>query len=96
MNVTFTVEGLNAQITWEDAPVGTSILLSYTIFCSVRGEEVLRAKLKPTLEFTLEELNPSTSYSCSLFGSTSGGDGPSADFDFMTEGLSHTQCKELH
>lgn len=61
-----------------------SILLSYTIVCSVGGEEALRAVLKPIQVFSLEELSPLTAYSCSMFGSTSGGDGPSANFVFTT------------
>ena len=88
-NVIAAVTGVNVRITWEDAPVGTGVLLSYTLFCSVGNEEVLRATLKPVQEFILEELNPSTNYVCGLFGSTSGGDGPSAVFNFNTEGLLH-------
>ena len=91
-NVVATVTGLSVQITWEDAPVGTGVLLSYTLFCSVSGDEVLRVILKPVQEFTLEELDPSTSYVCGLFGSTSGGAGPSASFIFTTEGLTHIHC----
>ena len=67
--------------------MGTGILLSYTLSCSVEDAEVLRVQLKPVQEFFLEELSPSTTYTCSLFGSTSGGDGPSANFTFNTEGL---------
>ena len=89
VNVVATVTGLSVQITWEDAPVGTGVLVSYTLFCSVIDDEVLRAVLKPIQEFSLEELNPSTSYVCGLFGSTSGGDGPSASFSFTTEGLTN-------
>lgn len=81
------VAGVNVNISWEHAPVGNGILLSYNLTCSVDGEEVLRAQLKPVQGFTLEELSPSTTYSCSMYGSTSGGDGPSATFTFTTDGL---------
>lgn len=63
-----------------------SIILSYTLTCNVEGDEALRVVLKPIQEFLLEELNSSTTYTCSMFGSTSGGDGPSANFDFITDG----------
>lgn len=72
---------------WDHAPVINSIILSYTLACNVGGEEALRVVLKPIQDFLLEELTPSTTYTCSMFGSTSGGDGPSANFEFTTDGL---------
>ena len=81
------VEGVNVSLLWDHAPVVNGIILSYTLVCNVEGEEPLRVVLKPIQEFLLEELTPSTTYTCSMFGSTSGGDGPSINFNFDTEGL---------
>ena len=82
-----TVTGVAVTLTWSPPPE-TPGLLSYTLSCSVDGAEALTVVLKSSLqEFTLEELLPATSYVCSFFASTSGGDGPTALHTFDTEGL---------
>lgn len=80
------VTRVSVNLTWTPPDVGTGILVSYDLRCSVLGNEVLRALLKPRLDFILEELLPATSYVCSISGATSGGDGPSAIVTFTTEG----------
>lgn len=87
-NVNTTVDGVSITIVWNPPPVGNSILASVTLNCSVNGEQVLNVVLNPIQQFTLEELNPSTTYMCILYGSTTGGDGPSASFTAVTEGSS--------
>ena len=52
------------------------MILYYTVACSVAGITEFSTKLKPVLEITLDQLMPSTDYSCSVFASSSGGDGP--------------------
>ena len=61
--------------------------MSYTLFCSVDGVEVFRALLKPVQTFIVEELYSATSYACEIFGTTSGGDGPTAIISLITDGL---------
>lgn len=53
--------------------------MSYTVYCSVAGVMQFHIQLKPILEIILDELTPSTNYSCSIGASTSGGDGPFTD-----------------
>ena len=39
----------------------------------------VNAQLKPTLTFTLNHLEPSTEYSCTVYASSSGGAGPTTE-----------------
>ena len=80
------VTGVSVILMWDPPDVGTGVIISYNLSCSVGDNEVLRALLKPRQEFLLEELTPDTSYECSLAGATSGGEGPSATISFDTEG----------
>ena len=74
------------SLEWNPPPDTTGVITSYTLFCSIDGEEVLRVRMKTVQFFTLEELNTATLYSCGMLASTSGGDGPPAVFSFETEG----------
>ena len=93
MNFTAIVDGVNIAFSWESPPVGSGIVVSYTFNCVSDGVKPLSVTLKPTLQFTLEELSPSTSYMCNIFGSTTGGVGPSAFIEVQTE--SKTLCFDL-
>ena len=93
MNFTATVNGLNIAFSWESPPVGSGIVVSYTLYCASDGVKSFSITLNPVLQFTLEELSPSTSYMCNIFGSTNGGVGPSAFIEVQTE--SKTLCFDL-
>lgn len=55
------------------------MILSYTLSCSVEREVEFTTQFKPILEITLNVLTPSTLYVCSVYASSSGGDGPPTD-----------------
>ena len=77
-NFTIAVDGLSLHFSWEP-PSEDLLVLSYTLSCSVRREIELTAKFKPILNITLDELKPLTPYACTIFSSTSGGNGPPTD-----------------
>lgn len=74
-NFSGSAEGLSISLTWSP-PEGDLLILSYTLSCTVDGEIVIEVVLNPIQALTLDELLPSTTYSCSLIATTSGGDSP--------------------
>ena len=70
---------------WEE-PEGDNPILYYVLACTVDGGEALRLSLKPILEITLDELSPSTQYTCTITAATSGGAGPFSDPIVATTG----------
>lgn len=72
------MDGVSLSFSWEP-PAGDGLILSYTVICSVSGLTEVNATLNPVLEVTLDELKPATNYSCRVYASTSGGNGPPTD-----------------
>ena len=81
------MDGVSISLSWGAPPLGGSLLVSYTLSCSVDGEQSFSVVLNPIQQFTLEEQSPSTTYTCSIFGTTRGGDGPAATIIITTSGL---------
>ena len=88
MNFTGIANGLGITFTWAPPPGGL-LIDSYTISCtSSDGSESFQLLLNPVLTFTVVELTPITTYSCTIFASTTGGPGPeSLAMDITTEGM---------
>ena len=79
------VEGVSLTFSWEE-PAGDNSIQYYVLACTVDGEEALRFPLQPILEITVEELMPSTDYTCTIAAATSGGAGPLSDALIATTG----------
>ena len=77
-NFTITVDGISLMFSWQP-PAGSRTILSYTVSCSVGRDVEFSARFNPVLGITLNELKPSTDYSCKVYASSSGGDGPPTD-----------------
>ena len=72
------VVGVSLRFSW-DEPAGDGLIQSYTLTCSVDGVEAFRIILKPILEIAVEELEQTTIYTCTIFATASGGNGPVSD-----------------
>ena len=72
------MDGVSLSFSWKP-PAGDVEILSYTVSCLVGGVTEINAQLNSILAVTLDELTPSTNYSCSVYASSSGGDGPPTD-----------------
>lgn len=79
--------GTGLYFRW-DAPEGSITILSYTITCYISSDLAINVTLNPVNSITLDEFMPSTTYTCSMLGSSSGGKGPSTNrVNVTTEGL---------
>lgn len=78
MNLTVTANGVSLSLSWQP-PAGDQTIVSYTVSCLVAGVVKVHAQLKPTLGITLNQLTPSTEYSCTVCASSSGGAGPTTE-----------------
>ena len=80
------MDGLSLNFSWQP-PTGDRVILSYTLRCSVNGTIEFSVQLNSVLQIILDELKPNITYSCTVYASSSGGDGPStAPVSAMTEG----------
>ena len=78
---------MSLTFSWEE-PEGDNLIQYYVLACTVDGGEALRLSLEPILAITLEELMPSTKYTCTITAATSGGAGPiSEPIVATTEGI---------
>jgi hypothetical protein len=75
LNFSVAAAGVSLAFSWEE-PEGNNPIQYYVFACTVEGGEALRFSLKPILAITLEELMPSTKYTCTITAATSGGAGP--------------------
>ena len=79
--------GTGLYFNW-DSPEGEIVILSYTITCYISSELAINVTLNPVNSVVLDEFTPSTTYSCSMYASSSGGRGPSTNsVDVTTEGM---------
>ena len=78
LSFTVTADGTTLRLNWQP-PAGDQTILSYTVSCSVAGVMRVYVQLKPILTFTLNHLEPSTEYSCTVYASSSGGAGPTTE-----------------
>ena len=78
LNFTVTADRTSLTLSWLP-PAGHQALLSYTVSCSVAGVVRVYAQLKPTLGITLNYLEPSTDYYCTVYANSSGGAGPTTE-----------------
>ena len=61
------------------------MIISYTVMCSdSNGDLVSTLSTVTNFTATLEDLSPHTSYSCSVYASTSIGSGPATTLNFTT------------
>ena len=78
MNITGVADSLGITFTWAPPP-GELLIDSYTLICTYGGGSTpIQVKLNPVQTFTLAELDPSTTYTCTISASTSGGPGPNS------------------
>ena len=71
-----------------DPPEGSIAILSYTITCYISSDLAINVTLNPVNSITLDEFMPHTTYTCSMYGSSSGGNGPMTNrVNITTEGL---------
>jgi hypothetical protein len=76
MNFTGVADGLGITFLW-NPPAGDLLIDSYTLRCMEDGSPALiQAELNPIQVFTLAELKPSTTYTCTIVANTTGGAGP--------------------
>ena len=82
------VIGTTLDFSWQPPAeeLRNGLIMSYSLSCSVDGEQIFSLVLEPVLGITLDDFRLSTMYVCSLFASTSGGAGPSANASATTEG----------
>ena len=88
-NFVVTVENTSLRFEW-DPPADDKIggtLISYTLTCSDTDDENFEVELKVIGNITLDEFLPSTAYTCTIFASTNGGDGPTASVTATTDGI---------
>ena len=79
--------GTGLYFRW-DAPADNIRIISYTITCYISSELTISITLNPVNSVTLDEFMPSTTYTCSIYASTTGGDGPStSSVNVTTEGM---------
>ena len=86
-NFTGDAEGLGITFSW-DPPAEELLLDSYNLSCMAdNGSQPIVVQLNPVETFTLAELSPATTYTCTIAAATTGGDGPpSPPIDVLTSG----------
>ena len=90
-NFAVSIEKTTLTFVW-DPPANDEIggtLISYTLACtddndSDNGFEV---DLKVIEKITVDEFLPSTDYTCTIYASTNGGDGPTASVSASTDSI---------
>ena len=96
VNFTGVPDGLGITFTWGEPPGGL-LIDSYTLSCTTDdGSDSFQVQLNPVLLFTVAELNPSTTYVCTISASTTGGLGPeSLPVETTTAGrhFKHLTCE---
>ena len=79
--------GTGLYFSW-DPPTGNIAILSYTITCYVSGDVAINVTLNSVRSVVLDEFAPSTTYTCNMYASSSGGRGPSTGSAHVTtEGI---------
>ena len=93
------VESRSVIMSWdlpnEDGRNG--IIISYTIGCNDSNGVLVNTTTTTSLTTTFEALRPYSFYICSVFATTSGGNGPAAMLNFTTDSDGKFQlCKTQH
>lgn len=72
------------------------MILSYTATCSDSESVLVNTVTTVGLSTTLDGLNPYSFYSCSVFATTNGGNGPAATLNFTTASDSkYATCNQM-
>lgn len=88
VNFTGVADGVGITFTWAPPP-GDQLIDSYNLNCMPGdGSTQIQVQLNPILSFTLAELSPSTTYTCTILASTTGGTSPeSLPIQITTAGI---------
>lgn len=76
----------NVTLSWAlpDQDGRNGMILSYTAACNDSNGVVVNTQATTGLSITIEGLSPYSFYSCSVYATTGGGDGPSDHLNFTT------------
>lgn len=85
--------GTGLYFRWDDPEDDNIRILSYTITCYISDTVAINVTLNPINSVVLDEFMPSTTYRCSIYSTSSGGNGPpTPSVNVTTEG---SMCKQL-
>lgn len=82
--------GTGLYFRWDDPedPDDNIRILSYTITCYISDTIAINVTLNPVNSVILDEFMSSTTYSCSIYSTSSGGNGPpTPSVNVTTEGI---------
>lgn len=89
LNFAITVDETALNCSWEPPSEGlrNGNITSYTIMCLVGDDTAVNVTLSNIQQTTLNLYAPSTTYNCTIYASTSVGDGPVSEYvNATTEG----------
>ena len=89
----------NVTLSWTlpDEDGRNGMITSYTVTCSDSNGVLVNTLTTVDLSATFEDLSPYSFYTCSIFATTSGGDGPATTLNFTTASDSKfMRCVDNH